>query len=128
GAGADRAAEWRAVLEHIRAGGASVWNEDERALLISELDRRVEAQEQGTAGLPLGAAVRPADRDRFRAAERLHEGGSALDAWEELEPLVEFYPAEPSVQLLACRLAVAARRDAAATGSLCARAAELAPG
>ena len=127
GADADPTAEWRAVLEHIRGSTAAVWNEDEKARLVADLEGRVAAAEEGTAGLPLGGAVRPDDRDRFRAAERLHAAGQPLDAWEELEPLLDYYPAEASVQRLGCRLAVAARRDPAAIAARCGRAAELAP-
>jgi tetratricopeptide (TPR) repeat protein len=74
----------------------------------------------------LGAKVRADDRDKFRAAERLHDAGRAADAWEELEPLIEFYPDEPSVQVLACRLAVAAQRDRSLVVKRCGRAADLA--
>src|SRR5690606_35902433 len=123
-----RTAEWKAVLAHIRGSSFRGWNEDEKARLLAELDARVEAEEEGTAGLPLGGAVRPADGDRFRAAERLHAAGRPLDAWEELEPLLEFYPAEASVGGLGCRLAGAARSDAAANGARGGRADRVAPG
>jgi tetratricopeptide (TPR) repeat protein len=123
----DEQAEWRAVLSYIEKTSWSGWNEDEKALLVAEAHRRVRALDEGT-GATLGQSVRPADRERFRAAERLEAAGKAADAWEDLEPLIDFYPDEPEVQRFACRLAVAAQRDRSAIESRCARAVEVAPG
>ncbi len=120
--------EWRAVLEHIRKHPWSGWNEDERDRLVTELESRVKAVEEGSAGMTLGSRVRPEDREKFRAAERLLVAGRPADAWEEVEPLIEFYPDEASVQVLSCRLAVAADKDRALIGRRCQRAMELAPG
>lgn len=119
--------EWRAVLEHIRKHPWSGWNEDERDRLVTELESRVKSVEEGTAGMPLGSKVRPEDREKFRAAERLLAAGRPADAWEELEPLIEFYPDEVSVQVLSCRLAVAAGKDRALVAKRCERAIQLAP-
>lgn len=120
-------AEWRAVLEHIRKHPWSGWNEDERDRLVTELESRVKSAAEGTAGMALGSRVRPDDREKFRAAERLLTAGRPADAWEELEPLIEFYPEEASVQVMSCRVAVAAGRDRALVTRRCERAMELAP-
>ena len=121
--------EWRAVLDYIRQHPWSGWNEDERDRIVTELEGRVKSVgEGGTAGMLLGGKVRPEDRERFRAAERLHGSGRPADAWEQLEPLIEFYPDEPSVQLLSCRIAVAAGKDQALVAKRCERAQQLAPG
>ena len=119
--------EWRAVLDHIRKHPWSGWNEDERDTLVTELEARVKSVEEGTAGMPLGNKVRAEDREKFRAAERLLTAGRPADAWEELEPLIEFYPDEASVQVLSCRVAVAAGKDRALVVRRCQRAMELAP-
>jgi len=120
-------AEWRAVLEHIRKHPWSGWNEDERDRLVTELEGRVKSVEEGTAGMPLGSRVRADDREKFRAAERLLAAGRPADAWEELEPLIDFYPDEASVQVMSCRLAVAAGKDGALIARRCERAMQLAP-
>ena len=121
-------AEWRAVLEHIRQHPWSGWNEDERDRLVTELEGRVKSAADGTAGMSLGSRVRPDDREKFRAAERLLTAGRSADAWEELEPLIEFYPDEASVQVMSCRLAVAAGKDRALIARRCDRAIALSPG
>jgi len=121
-------AEWRAVLEHIRQHPWSGWNEDERDRLVTELEGRVKSAVEGTAGMTLGSRVRPDDREKFRAAERLLIAGRPADAWEELEPLIEFYPDEASVQVMSCRLAVAAGKDGALIARRCDRAIALSPG
>src|SRR5688572_8132044 len=92
--------EWRVVLEHIRKHPWSGWNEDERDRLVTELESRVKSVAEGTAGMTLGSKVRPEDREKFRAAERLLGAGRPADAWEELEPLIDSYPDEASVQVL----------------------------
>ncbi len=122
----DEQAEWRAVLAYVESHPWSGWNEDEKAQLVTELRTRVRAVDEG-AGATLGQSVRPADRERFKAAERLEAAGRAADAWEDLEPLIDFYPDEPEVQRFACRLAVAAQRDRSAIESRCARAVQVAP-
>jgi tetratricopeptide (TPR) repeat protein len=119
--------EARVVLEHIRKHPWSGWNEDERDRLVTELEARVKSIEEGTAGMPLGNRVRAEDREKFRAAERLLTAGRPADAWEELEPLIEFYPDEASVQVLSCRVAVAAGKDRALVARRCQRGMELAP-
>jgi tetratricopeptide (TPR) repeat protein len=119
--------EWRAVLEHIRKHPWTGWNEDERDRIVTELESRVKSVAEGTAGLTLGGKVRPEDREKFRAAERLHAAGRPADAWEELEPLIEFYPDEVSVQLLSCRIAVAAGKDRVLVARRCERAMQVAP-
>jgi predicted Zn-dependent protease len=124
--GGKPADEWRAMLSHIRQHPFDGWNEDERSALVGDLEVRLKTEEEGTAGIALGARLRPADRDRFRAAERMADAGKPIDAWTELEPLVDFYPDEPGVQRLACRLSVAGGRDRAAIEARCARAGELA--
>ncbi len=123
----DEEAEWRAVLSYLEKHSWSGWNEDEKSRLVAELHGRVRAMDEG-AGATLGQSVRPADRQRFSAAERLEAAGRAADAWEDLEPLIDFYPDEPEVQRFACRLAVAAQRDRSAIESRCARAVQVAPG
>ena len=122
----DEEAEWRAVLTYVETHSWSGWNQDEKTVLVTELQTRVRSVDEG-AGATLGQSVRPADRERFKAAERLEAAGRAADAWEELEPLIEFYPDEPEVQRFACRLAVAAQRDRSAIESRCARAVRVAP-
>ena len=118
--------EWRAVLKYLQVHPTSAWDEDERSALVTDLEGRIKAEEEGTTGIGLSARVRQADRERFHAAERIADAGKPVDAWTELEPLVEFYPDEPGVQRLACRISVAAGRDRAAIESRCARAGELA--
>jgi tetratricopeptide (TPR) repeat protein len=120
-------AEWRAVLAHIRKHPWSGWNEDERDRLVTELESRVKSTEEGTAGMALGNKVRPEDREKFRATERLLSAGRPAEAWEEFEPLIDFYPDEPSVQVLSCRVAVAAGKDRPLIARRCDRAAQLAP-
>jgi hypothetical protein len=62
----------------------------------------------------------PADLARFRSAESLANEGSAAQAYAELEPLVERYPAEYAVQQLACRLLMQLGR-AAEVQTVCTR-------
>ena len=119
--------ESRVVLEHLRKNPWSGWNEDERDRLVTELEGRVKSVEEGTAGMTLGSKVRAEDREKFRAAERLLGAGRPAEAWEELEPLIDFYPDEASVQVMSCRLAVAAGRDRALVTKRCERAMQLVP-
>jgi predicted Zn-dependent protease len=119
--------EWRAVLDYIHQHPWSGWNEDERDGIVTELESRVKAASEGGAGMPLAGKVRAEDREKFRAAERLVGAGRPADAWEQLEPLIDFYPDEPSVQLLSCRVAVAADKDRALVATRCERAMQLAP-
>ena len=123
----DEQGEWRAVLTYLRAHPWQGWNEDEKAELVAEAENRVRSIAEG-AGATLGQTVRPADREHFHAAERLEAAGRAADAWEELEPLLDFYPDEAEVQRFACRLSVAAERDRSAIEARCAAAAKVAPG
>lgn len=119
--------EWKAVLEYVHQHAWEGWNQDEKSALTSDLEGRLKELAEAGAGMALSDKVRPADREKFRAAERLATAGSPLDAWTELEPLIGFYPDERGVQLLACRLAVAAKRDASAVAARCGQAARLAP-
>ncbi len=120
--------EWAEVLAFARKNASAGWDEDDRAHLIAELERRAEgAEEKAAAGDTLGDAVRASDRERFHEAERLRAAGRALDAWVALEPLLDFYPEEPAVHRLACRLTVDAGRDRAEIESRCARTALIAP-
>ena len=119
---------WGEVLTYLREKSWTGWNEDEKEILLAELDNRAKGAEQSTTAEPLGESMRAADRDRFRAAERLSASGRALDAWEELEPLVGYYPDEPAVQRFACRLAVQAGRDRSMVELRCGHAARAAPG
>jgi tetratricopeptide (TPR) repeat protein len=120
--------EWKSVLALVRERPSPSWNEDEKAGLLADLEMRSQGAVEDDQGEALGNGIRAADRDRFRAAERLYKAGRELDAWEELEPLLDFYPDEPGVTRLACRLAVGAKRDRAAIEASCARAAQVAPG
>jgi len=124
--GRDDQREWRAVLDYLRQNPWDGWNEDEKSQLMTELDSRVRDLQAGKQDA-LSEKLRPADREHFRAAERLEAAGRAADAWEEVEPLIEYYPDEPGVHRLACRLAVAAGRDRSSIESRCARAVQVTP-
>jgi tetratricopeptide (TPR) repeat protein len=120
--------EWARALSFLRGNTNMRWNEDEKAQMISLMGGLAQgAQEDEAPGDTLGASVRTSDRERFRAAERLYATGRAHDAWEELEPLVDFYPDEPAINRLACRVATAAGRDKSAVAARCARALEVDP-
>ena len=119
--------EWKAVLAYVHQHAWEGWNEDEKSALTADLEGRLKELAEAGAGMALSDKVRPADRETFRTAERLAKAGSPLDAWTELEPLIGFYPDERGVQLLACRLAVAAKRDSSAVAARCGQAARLAP-
>ncbi|HYU15238.1 MAG TPA: hypothetical protein VEL05_04180 [Candidatus Acidoferrum sp.] len=128
--GPEAGAGWRLVLARVRVNPSQGWNEDEKAELVTELEElsRGESSAGERKGEAIGDAVRASDRERFRAAERLEGAGRPLDAWEELEPLIDYYPDEPGVQRFACRLAVAAERDRASVETRCSHAAQLGPG
>jgi tetratricopeptide (TPR) repeat protein len=120
--------EWARALDFLRRNTSLRWNEDERAQLVSLIGGLAQGgQEDESPGETLGASVRAADRERFRAAERLYGAGRGHDAWEELEPLIDFYPDEPAINRLACRVATAAQRDKSAVAARCARALEVDP-
>lgn len=122
------AVAWRKALDRVRRHPSELWNEDDKGLVAAELARRAAGGgREDEPGESLGPSVRAADRERFRAAERLLRAGQSLDAWEELEPLLDFYPDEPAVQRFACRLVVEAGRDRGEIESRCARAARAAP-
>ena len=124
----DAKREWAKVLAFVRRNASQSWNEDAKAGLLADLERRAEGGEtREETSEALGSAMRSSDRERFRRAEQLRAGGRAHDAWEELEPLLDFYPGEPAVHRLACRLAVAAQGDRSAIESRCGRAAQVAP-
>jgi len=119
--------EWKNTLTFVRSFPSAAWNEDEKAVLVALLERWAEGANQDEPGEALGEGMRPADRERFRAAERLYAAGRAADAWEDLEPLLDFYPDEPAVNRLACRVAALAQGDPSAIEKRCARAAQAAP-
>lgn len=119
--------EWAEVLAFARKNESPGWREEEKDYLLAELERMAEGAEEEEAGDTLRDAVRKSDRERFHEAERLRAAGRALDAWVALEPLLDFYPEEPAVHRLACRLAVDARRDPAEIESRCARIVQIAP-
>lgn len=120
--------EWAAVATHIREVAWSGWNQDEKAMLLAALDERVKNAGEAGTGMTLDRSVRSADRERFAAAQRLMEAGKPLDAWEDIEPLIELYPDQSPIQVVACEVAQAAGRDATFVSGQCQRAAGLAPG
>lgn len=123
------AREWRQALALMRAHRAEDWNEDEKALVEAALQGLAQGGgDEGQVGEILGEGLRAGDREKFRAAERLLAAGQADDAWEELEPLLDFYPDEPAVNRLACRLAASSSRDRSVVELRCKRAVEAAPG
>lgn len=123
------AREWGKALALVRAHSAEDWNEDEKALVEASLQGLAQGgDDQGPIGDILGEGVRAGDREKFRAAERLLAAGQPDDAWEELEPLLDFYPDEPAVNRLACRLAATTSRDRSVIELRCKRAAKAAPG
>lgn len=122
------AREWAKALALMRAHTAEDWNEDEKGLIEAALQALAQGGDEGPIGEILGEGVRAADREKFRAAERLLAAGQPDDAWEELEPLLDFYPEEPAVNRLACRLAASSSRDRSVIEQRCKRAAQAAPG
>ncbi len=123
------AREWGKALALMRGHGAEDWNEDEKALIEAALQGLAQGGgDEGAVGEIIGEGVRAGDREKFRAAERLLAAGQPEDAWEELEPLLDFYPDEPAVNRLACRLAASSSRDRSIVELRCRRAAEAAPG
>ena len=73
----------------------------------------------------LSSEVRADHQVAYRDAMRLAGANQVLEAWEKAEPLFDFYPDEPAVRVLRCRLATA--RKLAEAGALCKLAANARP-
>jgi tetratricopeptide (TPR) repeat protein len=124
----NRGPEMEALRAYVAATKYPGWDPKEVQLLEALIEQRLEMG--GGTKTELGAlstAVRPTDRKQYRDAVGLADSGRVLEAWEKAEPLFEYYPDEPAIQVLRCRLASARRMDATAIAELCEKAATLAP-
>lgn len=123
----DRAKEVEAIRAYLAAASYPGWNEEEKKMLGELLDQREGAAVVGAEIAGLSDAVRPVDRKTYRQAVELADRGRVAEAWEAAEPLFEFYPGEPGLAVLACRLADARGLPPAEVDARCRKAAELAP-
>jgi predicted Zn-dependent protease len=124
----DRTGELQALRAYLAATKYPAWDEKEVQLLNALIEQRIASGGATTTELgALSTAVRPADRVEYRDAVGLADNGRILEAWEKAEPLFEYYPDEPAIQVLRCRLASARRMSGAEVAELCEKAAELAP-
>lgn len=124
----DRRAELEALRAYLAATTYAGWVKEDHLLLDAMIQERLASG--GATKTELGAlsdAVRPADRKSYRDAMKLADRGRILEAWEKAEPLFEFYPDEPAIQVLRCRLASARKMAPAQVAALCEKAAALAP-
>lgn len=123
----DRRAELEALRAYLAATKWPGWVPEEKSALEQLIAQKLAgpAEAPATEAAALSDQVRPADRKTYRAALDLADSGKYLEAWAKAEALFEFYPDEPALAVLACRLASAQKRSDVA--DRCSRAAELAP-
>lgn len=125
---ADRRPELRALRAYLAATKYPGWVEKERKLVTALVEDRLASGGATTTELgSLSDAVRPVDRKTYREAVALVDRGRLLEAWAKALPLFEYYPDEPAVQVLRCKLASAREMEAALVTELCEKAAQLAP-
>jgi tetratricopeptide (TPR) repeat protein len=123
----DRGRELEAIRAYLAAARYPGWVAEDKERLGQLLDQQQSGAGSPVEIAPLSDQVRPSDRKTYRAAVELADSGRAIDAWEAAEPLFEFYPDEPGLAVLACRLADARGLPPAEVDTRCRRAAELAP-
>lgn len=128
----NRTPELEALRAYLEATKYPSWPEDELLTLKGLIEQHIASG--GATKTELGAlstAVRPVDRKGYREAVGLADSGRILEAWEKAEPLFEYYPDEPAIQVLRCRLASerqkARKMSAAEVSEVCEKASELAP-
>jgi tetratricopeptide (TPR) repeat protein len=122
----DERASLEALSAYLESTTWAGWVSSERKELEQLLSTKLAKPGTGAAAATLSEAVRPVDREAYQAASRLAENEKWHEAWERLEALLEFYPDEPGVQLLACRLMMK-RGGGAGTMAQCERASKLTP-
>jgi tetratricopeptide (TPR) repeat protein len=110
-----------ASIEKADWGG---WVASEKEEVVGMLRQQLDAAKEGRVASPVPTAVLA----QYERIERLLGQKKPKDAWYELEPLLQAYPGNASIRLLACRVRLAEHPpDHAEARSVCERAIELAP-
>lgn len=117
----------QALIAFLRSTNHAGWDDKERDQLIELLEAEATGTRPIDPGLELGKSVRPSDREKYASAVQLAEGGAFHEAWELAEPLIGYYPDEPAVAVLACRLAMNLSGTDDSAIQRCRRAAKLTP-
>jgi tetratricopeptide (TPR) repeat protein len=110
-----------AAIEKADWGG---WVPTEKDEVVAMLRQQLEAGKEDRVASP----VPPAVMGQYDRIVRLLGQKKPRDAWNELEPLLQAYPGNASIRLLACRVRLAEHPpDHPDARSVCERAIELAP-
>ena len=116
-----------ALLAFLQESDWDGWDKQERELLETLLERARTGEIDTAPEMKLSSNVRPADKEIYAQAVDLADGDAWFEAWELAEPLIDYYPDEPAIQVLACRLAMNLKNSSDAAIARCKKASQLMP-